>query len=145
MPSAADNKIDGHGERKVPNVKCIFDVANEQLLRQLQRGPTDSVRVRALCSRSSLCIFPSMPLVPSTYSVQSIFVLVPTVALAAQWNDVISAQLPSVQVRFLSGSDGVDRWQDQWIWDEVLSNVRVVVCTYQVRISRNIASHAFRR
>lgn len=57
MPSAADNKIDGHGERKVPNVKCIFDVANEQLLRQLQRGPTDSVRVRALCSRSSLYFF----------------------------------------------------------------------------------------
>ena len=75
-----------------------------------------------------------MPSVPSTYSVQFIFVLVPTVALAAQWNNVIAAQLPSVQVKFLSGADGVDRWRDQWIWDEVLSNVRVVVCTYQVRI-----------
>ena len=58
----------------------------------------------------------------------------PTVALAAQWNNVISAQLPSVQTRFLSGADGVDRWQDQWIWDEVLKDIRVVICTYQVRL-----------
>lgn len=82
-----------------------------------------------------------MPSVPSTYSVQFIFVLVPTVALAAQWNNVISAQLPSVQVRFLSGADGVDRWRDQWIWDEVLANVRVVVCTYQILLDTLI--HGF--
>lgn len=86
-----------------------------------------------------------MPLVPFIYLVQFIFVLVPTVALAAQWNSVIAAQLPSVQVKFLSGADGVDRWRDQWIWDEALSNVRVVVCTYQVRIFGEVTSHTFRR
>ncbi|KAL8797188.1 MAG: hypothetical protein Q9195_000655 [Heterodermia aff. obscurata] len=61
-----------------------------------------------------------------------IFVLVPTVALAAQWYNVVSAQLPAISVRFLSGADGVDRWGDKWIWDEFLQGVRVVVCTYQV-------------
>lgn len=63
---------------------------------------------------------------------QLVFVLVPSVALVTQWNNVISAQLPSVQIRPLSGADGVDRWRDQGIWDEVLKDIRVVICTYQV-------------
>ncbi len=48
---------------------------------------------------------------------------------------MISAQLPTIQSRFLSGADGVDRWSDQWIWDEFLHEVRVVICTYQVQHS----------
>lgn len=65
---------------------------------------------------------------------QLVFVLVPTVALACQWYEVIKDQLPAVreQTRFLSGADGVERWRDQWIWDEVLKDIRVVVCTYQI-------------
>ena len=58
--------------------------------------------------------------------------LVPTVALAGQWYKVVHDQLRNVQIRFLSGADGVERWRDQWIWDEVLKDVRVIICTYQV-------------
>lgn len=60
---------------------------------------------------------------------------------------MISAQLPAIQSRFLSGADGVDHWSEQWIWDEFLQEVRVVVCTYQVRHnslehSKEFASHS---
>jgi ERCC4-related helicase len=37
-----------------------------------------------------------------------------------------------VQIKFLSGADGVDRWTEQRLWDSILSNVRVVVSTYQI-------------
>lgn len=37
-----------------------------------------------------------------------------------------------MQIKFLSGADGVDRWTEQSLWDSILSNVRVVVSTYQI-------------
>lgn len=58
--------------------------------------------------------------------------LVPTVALAAQQHAVLSENIPAFQARLLSGADGVDRWSEQSIWDEVLENIRIVVSTHQV-------------
>ena len=49
--------------------------------------------------------------------------------------------MPAVQVRFLSGADGVERWHDQWIWDEVLKDVRVLVCAY--KILQDALTHGF--
>ena len=62
-------------------------------------------------------------------------------SLAAQWYDVVSAQLPYIQTKFLSGADGVDRWRDQCTWDDCLQDVRIIVCTYQILLDALI--HGF--
>jgi superfamily II DNA or RNA helicase len=48
---------------------------------------------------------------------------------------VITNHLHSVQSRFLSGNDGVDRWSDKQTWDKVLQDIRIVVSTHQVTLS----------
>ena len=56
----------------------------------------------------------------------------PSVALAQQQYRVISSQLPLFQSRLLSGNDGCDRWSNQDMWDRVLMNMNIIVCTYQI-------------
>jgi ERCC4-related helicase len=63
---------------------------------------------------------------------QLIWFLTPTVALAEQQYAVISKQLPLYQSRLLLGSDNVDHWSTQHIWDKILLNIRIVVSTPQV-------------
>lgn len=70
-----------------------------------------------------------------------VFFLSPSVALAMQQASVLSEHLPSVQVRTLSGQDGVDKWTDQKLWDAVLANVQVVVATPAVLL--DALSHGF--
>ena len=53
-------------------------------------------------------------------------------ALATQQANVIAAQIPSVQTRLLLGSDGVDHWSEQRIWDGILRGIRIVISTHQV-------------
>ncbi|KAL8908050.1 MAG: hypothetical protein Q9207_001029 [Kuettlingeria erythrocarpa] len=65
-------------------------------------------------------------------SPQLVWFLAPHVELAAQQAKVISAQIPSVQTRLLIGADGVEHWSEQWIWDEILHGIRVVISTHQV-------------
>lgn len=67
--------------------------------------------------------------------------MAPTVALAEQQFKVISSQLPAFQTRFLSGADNVDHWSEQWIWDEVLHKVRIVVSTHQILL--DALTHGF--
>ena len=54
---------------------------------------------------------------------------------------MLRTQIPAVHSKFLSSSDDIDSWSDQKIWDAVLSNVRVVVSTYQILF--DALSHAF--
>lgn len=68
---------------------------------------------------------------------------VPTVALAIQQHKAISMQLPAFQARVLSGADNVDFWTEQWIWDDVLRGIRIVVSTHQVLLDALI--HGFVR
>jgi len=59
--------------------------------------------------------------------------MVPSVSLAFQQLDVLQKGLgESVVVRLLTGSASVDTWSSQQIWDDVLSGVNVMVCTYQI-------------
>ncbi|KAI7469475.1 P-loop containing nucleoside triphosphate hydrolase protein [Hortaea werneckii] len=54
----------------------------------------------------------------------------PSVALSHQQYNFVREHLPSAyQVISLTGSDRVDKWTDQRLWDAVLTNVRVVVST----------------
>lgn len=53
-------------------------------------------------------------------------------ALAEQQHSVISKQLPLYQSRLLLGSDNVDHWSTQEIWNKILLNIRIVVSTPQV-------------
>ncbi|KAL0940927.1 dicer-like protein 2 [Colletotrichum truncatum] len=78
-----------------------------------------------------------------TATEQIVWFLAPTVSLCAQQFEVLKSQIPSVQIKFLSGDDNVDSWSDQSLWDAVLLNVRVVVSTYQVLL--DALSHAFVR
>ena len=59
--------------------------------------------------------------------------MVPSVSLAFQQLDVLQKGLgESVVVKLLTGNDSVDTWSSQEIWDDVLSGVNVMVCTYQI-------------
>lgn len=62
-------------------------------------------------------------------------------ALGEQQTRVLTSQIPAVQIKFLSGADGLDTWSDIRIWNDYLRNVRVVVSTYQVLL--DAISHAF--
>ncbi|OTA57243.1 RNase3 domain-containing protein [Hypoxylon sp. EC38] len=70
-----------------------------------------------------------------------IWVLAPTVALCEQHARVLRTQIPAIQIKFLSGADGVDAWTDVRTWDDYLRNVRIVVSTHQVLL--DAISHAF--
>lgn len=74
-------------------------------------------------------------------SAQLVWFLATTVALAEQQYNVISSQIPAFQTRFLSGADDVDHWSEQWIWDKVLYNVRIVVSTPQILL--DALTHGF--
>jgi ERCC4-related helicase len=67
----------------------------------------------------------------------------PTVALCTQQHEVISLQVPAIRTRLLIGSDNVDRWSEQRIWDAALNDVRVVVSTHAVLA--DALSHGFVR
>lgn len=65
---------------------------------------------------------------------------VPTVALAAQQYEALATQLPGFQARLLSGADNVERWTEQWVWDDVLEGIDVVISTHQVREVNPVAA-----
>lgn len=67
--------------------------------------------------------------------------LAPTVSLSEQQFKAIKSQISSVEVKFLSGADNVDRWTEQSLWDVVLDNVRIVVSTYQILL--DALTHGF--
>jgi ERCC4-related helicase len=52
--------------------------------------------------------------------------------LCEQQCSVLRTNIPYVQTRLLIGSDNVERWSEQRIWDRVLENVRIVVSTHGV-------------
>lgn len=58
--------------------------------------------------------------------------LAPTVALCEQQHGTIRENLPALRTRLLIGSDNVDRWGEQRIWDAALDNIQLVVSTYAV-------------
>jgi len=62
-----------------------------------------------------------------------VWFMVPSVSLAYQQLDVLKKGLgESVVVKSLTGNDAVQTWCSQQIWDDVLSGVDVLVCTYQI-------------
>ncbi|KAE9375393.1 P-loop containing nucleoside triphosphate hydrolase protein [Stipitochalara longipes BDJ] len=74
---------------------------------------------------------------------QLIWFLAPTVSLCSQQYEYIESQISAVQIKFLSGTDGVDRWTEQSLWDSILKNVKIVVSTYQILL--DALTHAFVR
>ncbi|OBT77825.1 hypothetical protein VF21_03238 [Pseudogymnoascus sp. 05NY08] len=72
-----------------------------------------------------------------------VWYLAPTVALCEQQCSTLRTNIPYVQTRLLVGSDNVDRWSEQRIWDAVLENVRIVVSTHGVL--SDALSHGFVR
>ncbi|KAH8888301.1 P-loop containing nucleoside triphosphate hydrolase protein [Thozetella sp. PMI_491] len=61
-----------------------------------------------------------------------VWFLAPTVSLATQQFQVIAASIADVQTRLLLGSDNVDKWAGPFVWKKVLTNVRIVVSTFQI-------------
>ena len=61
--------------------------------------------------------------------------------LASQQYEVLRVQIPAVQFQLICGSDNVEAWSKQSIWDAILCNVRVVVSTFQILF--DAVSHAF--
>ncbi|RMY74848.1 hypothetical protein D0863_02962 [Hortaea werneckii] len=77
-------------------------------------------------------------------SAKIVWFICPSVALSHQQYNFVREHLPSAyQVISLMGSDGVDKWTDQRLWDAVLTNVRVVVGTPAVLM--DALTHGFVR
>ncbi|MCJ1405712.1 Dicer-like protein 2 [Xylographa trunciseda] len=70
-----------------------------------------------------------------------VWFLCPTVVLAQQQYEYFGKHLHCVQIRLLTGNDGVDRWGKKQIWDDVLKDIKVVVSTYRVLLDALI--HGF--
>ncbi|KFY33349.1 hypothetical protein V494_07693 [Pseudogymnoascus sp. VKM F-4513 (FW-928)] len=70
-----------------------------------------------------------------------VWFLAPTVTLCEQQCATLRTNIPYVQTRLLVGSDNVDRWSEQRIWDTVLENIRIVVSTHGVLA--DALSHGF--
>ncbi|KAI1344072.1 RNase3 domain-containing protein [Xylariaceae sp. FL0016] len=70
-----------------------------------------------------------------------VWFLAPTVALCEQQFRVLESQVSGVQMKLLLGSDNMDTWSEQRIWDDCLRNVQVVVSSYQVLY--DAISHGF--
>jgi len=66
--------------------------------------------------------------------------MAPKVLLAKQQYEVIKAQIPSVDIKVLTGRDNVDSWKEK-VWKAVLAHVRIVVSTEAV-LSQAL-EHAF--
>lgn len=62
-------------------------------------------------------------------------------SLCSQQYEYLQSQITTVQIKFLSGNDGVDRWTERSLWDTVLRNVQIVVSTYQILL--DALSHGF--
>lgn len=67
--------------------------------------------------------------------------MAPTVALCTQQLNAINLEIPAARTRLLIGSDNVDRWSEQRIWDAALEDVQVVVSTHAVLA--DALSHGF--
>jgi ERCC4-related helicase len=63
---------------------------------------------------------------------KTVWFMCPSVALCMQQYEVLAKHLPAYLVKTLLGSDGVDKWTTQELWDGFLTNVKVVVCTPKV-------------
>ena len=105
-------------------------IAVARIKAELEICPVDKVRedTRAKLSLATLLM----------YLVQIVWFLAPTVTLVSQQHRVLAESLPAFQTRPLSGADGVDHWSTKSIWDEVLSNIRIVVSTHQVLPQRDL-------
>jgi ERCC4-related helicase len=72
-----------------------------------------------------------------------VWFLAPTVTLCEQQYEVFKSNLPGFGIQLLSGSDNIDHWTEQSVWDAVLHNVRIVLSTHQVLV--DALTHAFVR
>ncbi|KAK4186084.1 dicer-like protein 2 [Podospora australis] len=72
-----------------------------------------------------------------------VWFLAPTVELATQQFQVINSQIPGVQSKLICGADNVEAWKFKpGVWDAILTNIRVVVSTYQILFDAAV-SHGF--
>ena len=72
---------------------------------------------------------------------QLIWFLAPHVELCRQQYSCLSSGIPATKMKLLVGSDNVDRWSEQKVWDAALDQVRVVVSTH--KILEDALAHAF--
>lgn len=79
----------------------------------------------------------------SLISLQRVWFLCPTVALATQQARVLQRDLAAYPCRLLCGNDGVDAWTEQSVWDDALFAYQIIVCTHDVL--KGAFVHAFVR
>lgn len=58
--------------------------------------------------------------------------MTPSVVLAYQQHLFLSRQLPAAQFKLITGMNSPEYWKSRQIWDKVLLNIDVVVCTPQI-------------
>lgn len=99
-------------------------IAVARIKAELEICPPDKVRDAAKAEFD--------PVILLTHLLQIVWFLAPTVTLVSQQYHVLAENLPAYQTRSLHGADGVDHWSEKSIWDDVLSNIRIVASTHQV-------------
>lgn len=70
-----------------------------------------------------------------------VWFLAPTVALCLQQEANIKTYLPAVMTRLLVGSDEIDKWSLESIWNAALAGVQVVVSTHAILL--DALTHGF--
>jgi hypothetical protein len=94
-----------------------------RIVAEMDRCPAGKVN-----SSPVTTIWPRRMPIPS----QRIWFLAPTVDLCKQQHEFISSYLPALGTRLLIGSDGMDRWSEQRVWNAILDNIQVVVSPHDV-------------
>ncbi|KAH7090455.1 dicer-like protein 2 [Paraphoma chrysanthemicola] len=119
------------------NIVCVMDTGSGKTHVAIERARAEL----EICQPNQVRIAFGPPFDSNSFSNKLVWFLAPTVTLCEQQYEVFKSNLPGYGMQVLSGSDGVDHWTDQSVWDAVLLNVRIVLSTHQVLL--DALTHAF--
>ncbi|KAF2432072.1 P-loop containing nucleoside triphosphate hydrolase protein [Tothia fuscella] len=131
-----------------PNIGGIDDDIGQLKLRSYQQEMVEESMKRNVIvamdtgsGKTQIAVSRARSVLETCSEDKIVWLLAPTVALCEQHLEVFNTHLPAYQTRRLTGSDGIDSWSSQDIWDKALLNVRNVISTHA--ILRDALTHGF--
>ncbi|ROW12958.1 hypothetical protein VPNG_04661 [Cytospora leucostoma] len=139
--SAEDSQEDDTSQREEPD-EAVKMTARAYQLEMLQASLEKNVIVAmdTGSGKTQVAILRIEAELEKMASDQVIWFLAPTKPLCAQQFGVIKTQIPSVQIKMITGANNVDNWSKS-TWEGALINVNVVVSPHQVLLDALI--HGF--
>ncbi|KAK7748032.1 Dicer-like protein 2 [Cytospora paraplurivora] len=139
--SAEDSQEDDNSQREEPD-EAVMMTARAYQLEMLEASLKENVIVAmdTGSGKTQVAILRIRAELETMASDQVIWFLAPTKPLCAQQFGVIKTQIPSVQIKMITGANNVDNWSKS-TWEGALINVNVVVSPHQVLLDALI--HGF--